>query len=124
MSQKKILLVDDEPNILLSLQFLLEQAGLLVISAERANTALALAKKEAPNLAILDVMMPGMDGFELAKQLRSLPEMEQLQIVFLTARGTTQDKQEGYKSGGEVYITKPFDNQDLVNTILELLTYG
>ncbi len=124
MTPKKILIVDDEPNILISLQFLLEQAGLIVITAPRANTALALAKKEMPNLAILDVMMPGMDGFELAKQLRSLPAMEQLQIVFLTARGTTQDKKEGYKSGGEVYITKPFDNQALVDTILELLTYG
>lgn len=124
MLNKTVLIVDDEPNILLSIHFLMEQAGLKVQQAERATIALDLAQQSAPDIAILDVMMPEMDGFELAKRLRNLPGLENIQIIFLTARGSVEDRKEGYRSGGEIYLTKPFENEELVTTVLELLTYG
>ncbi len=124
MLKKTVLIVDDEPNILLSIRFLMEQAGLQVQQAERASLALELVQRSAPDIAILDVMMPEMNGFELAKRLRNVAGVENIQIVFLTARGSEDDKKEGYRSGGEIYLTKPFDNEELVTTVLELLTYG
>lgn len=124
MKNKTILIVDDEPNILLSIRFLLERAGYHVLEASEGKTALEIARKQQPDVAILDVMMPGMNGFELAQQLRAIESLAQLRIVFLTARGTPQDQRSGYQSGGEIYLTKPFDNEELVSAITELITYG
>ena len=122
----EILLVDDEPNILIALSHLLETEGYAVKTATDAAHALSIIKDEQfkPSIAILDVMMPGMDGFALAKQLRDLPDLMELSIVFLTARGTPQDRKTGYQSGGEIYLTKPFDNKVFLNTIQELVEFG
>jgi len=120
----KVLLVDDEPNILLPLRYLLETAGYEVFAATEGQEALQLADQYQPDLAVLDVMMPGMNGFELARQLRAKAAFAKLRIVFLTARGATQDRSEGYRSGAELYLTKPFDNATLLHTIDELLTFG
>lgn len=73
-----------------------------------------------PDLVILDVMMPGIDGFEVAMRIRNSSELNNVRIIFLTAKGTGEDKLKGHGSGGEVYITKPFDNDDLVNTVSEI----
>ncbi|MEO0731554.1 MAG: response regulator [Bacteroidota bacterium] len=125
MSKKStILLVDDEPNILVGLEFLLEQAGYRVRTAADGAAALELVKTDRPDVAVLDVMMPAMDGFQLAEALRADPELENLRIVFLTARGQPADRTAGYRSGGEVYLTKPFDNAAFLTVIAELLRYG
>ncbi|MEM6398057.1 MAG: response regulator [Bacteroidota bacterium] len=120
----RVLVVDDEPAILLSVKFLIERAGFETHAATNGNEAIELAREVLPQIAVLDVMMPGMDGFKLAEQLRTIDHLSDLRIVFLTAKGTPQDVSEGYRSGGEVYLTKPFDNDDLVNTIQELAAYG
>ena len=69
-------------------------------------------------------MMPEMDGFEVAKNIRSNPLYEKTQIIFLTAKGTSNDRSEGYSSGGEIYLTKPFDNDELVSIVTEMAAYG
>jgi DNA-binding response OmpR family regulator len=120
----KILIVDDEPNILVALDFLLQRKGFVTQKAENGLEALALAPQFGPHLVVLDVMMPGMDGFEVAQRLRQLPDMADVRIVFLTAKGTLGDKEMGYKSGADYYLTKPFDNDTFIQTIEEIVTYG
>jgi DNA-binding response OmpR family regulator len=126
MSMKKgrVLLVDDEPHILTALEFLVETAGYQVRKAAEGEEALRLAADFLPDIIVLDVMMPGMDGFELARHIRQMPELEDARIVFLTAKGTVQDRAQGYSSGGEVYLTKPFDNDQLLTIINEVLEFG
>ncbi len=116
----KILLVDDEPNILLALEFLMGQQGYMLAKASSGEEALEILPAFRPDLVILDVMMPGIDGFEVAMKIRNSDRYNDLSIIFLTAKGTAEDKLKGYGSGGEVYITKPFDNDQLVNTVNEI----
>ena len=122
--QNTILLVDDEPNILLALEFLIKQKGFNVITATDGAEGIQMARQHRPNLIILDVMMPGMDGFTVAKSIRQDEQLNHTTIVFLTAKGTNQDFEQGYASGGEIYLTKPFDNQELLNIIAEVFEFG
>lgn len=120
----KILVVDDEPNIVLILEFLLQREGYHVEKAYNGLQALELANTFQPDIIVLDVMMPGMDGFEVARKMRSNPVLESAKIVFLTAKGTQRDKESGYANGAEYYMIKPFDNDEFVNTINEIMAYG
>lgn len=120
----KILLVDDEPNILIALEFLFEQEGYIVQKAYNGHQAIDKATAFRPDIMVLDVMMPGLDGFEVARRLRNMPHFEDLRIVFLTAKGTAHDRMKGYSSGGEIYLTKPFDNDELVRTVSEVVEFG
>jgi DNA-binding response OmpR family regulator len=119
-----ILLVDDEPNILVALEFLLKQAGFKVQKAYDGQQALNKLAHFKPDVIVLDVMMPELNGFETAAKIRQMEDMDDAKIIFLTAKGTSSDRQTGYAMGGEIYITKPFDNDDLVNTIRELIEFG
>lgn len=123
MSQtsKKIMIVDDEPNIVLALKYLMEEEGFDVQCYYDGDTAVENVTKVIPDLIILDVMMPGKDGFSVAKYIRNQPELENTAIIFLTAKGTSQDKMEGYGSGAESYIVKPFDNDEIVARVHEVL---
>ena len=123
-SNKRLLLVDDEPNILVPIEFLMKQQGFQVEKAFNGQEALDNMKANRPDIVILDVMMPEMDGFEVAKQIRSNPAYDKTQIIFLTAKGTHQDRKDGYSSGGEVYLTKPFDNDELVSVVTEMAAFG
>lgn len=120
----KILLVDDEPNILLALDFLFRREGYQIKTATNGLQALEIAEHFRPDLIILDVMMPGLDGFETAKRLRQEETHNDMKIIFLTAKGAQSDRQTGYAIGGEYYIVKPFDNDDLLQTVRELLEFG
>lgn len=122
--QTKILIVDDEPNILTAVEFLLTRHGFIVQKANDAHEALEVMDSFEPNIAILDVMMPEMDGFELARRIRSTPTYEDIRIIFLTAKGTEKDRWAGYASGGEVYLTKPFDNETLIEVVSEIVAFG
>jgi DNA-binding response OmpR family regulator len=122
-SGKKVLIVDDEPNILIALEFLIRQEGYEVHKAQDGQQALQVLNYFKPQIAILDVMMPRMDGFELAKRIRDQEELADTAIVFLTAKGTQEDRFKGYANGAEVYLTKPFDNQELIDTINDLISY-
>jgi DNA-binding response OmpR family regulator len=123
-TQTKILIVDDEPNILIAIEFLLTRHGFEVKKANDAQEALTILEYFQPGIILLDVMMPGMDGFELARKIRNKPSFEEVRIVFLTAKGTQNDRWTGYASGAEVYLTKPFDNNELLDTVSELVEYG
>ncbi len=123
-ASKRILIVDDEPNILTALRFLLEEEGLTVYQASNGQEALAVLNQHRPELVILDVMMPGMDGFETARHIRRDPRHMDVTIIFLTAKGTQQDRFNGYDSGGEIYLTKPFENQALLNTVNEIFEFS
>ncbi|MFZ4476297.1 MAG: response regulator transcription factor [Saprospiraceae bacterium] len=120
----KVLIVDDEPNIVIALEFLLEREGFAVHKAYNGQQAIAQAQQLVPDIIVLDVMMPGMDGFEVARQIRNNPALEYTKIVFLTAKGTQRDKETGYAHGAEYYLIKPFDNEVFVATILEIMEYG
>ncbi|MCO6476301.1 MAG: response regulator [Phaeodactylibacter sp.] len=123
-TKTRILLVDDEPNILVALEYLVKKEGYQAFKAENGEQALRLMPRSQPHMVILDVMMPGMDGFEVARQIRADARYDNTRIIFLTAKGTQEDRFKGYATGGEVYITKPFDNDELINTINEVIEFG
>ncbi|MDZ7879075.1 MAG: response regulator [Saprospiraceae bacterium] len=122
--QTKILLVDDEPNILLAIDFLLKKEGYTTKKAFNGQQAIDEVVAFRPDIVVLDVMMPEYDGFEVARRIRNMPDFEDVRIIFLTAKGTETDKMRGYTSGGEVYLIKPFDNDELVQVINEVVSYG
>ena len=121
---KRVLLVDDEPNILLAIEFLLKKEGYIIEKAFDGQQALKVAASFRPDIIVLDVMMPELNGFEVAQRIRNTPDMEDVRIIFLTAKGTPNDKMTGYSSGGEVYLIKPFDNDELVRIVNELIEFG
>lgn len=123
-SSTKILIVDDEPNIVLAIEFLLQREGYQIAKAYDGLQALELAAEFQPDIVLLDVMMPGLNGFEVGQRIRQMPMLENTKIIFLTAKGTQRDKQTGYASGAEVYMIKPFDNDELVTTVNEMMAYG
>ena len=120
----KILIVDDEPNIVLAIEFLLQREGYRTEKAYDGLQALEIVPDFQPDIIILDVMMPGMSGFELGQKIRQMPRLENTKIIFLTAKGTQRDKQMGYDSGAEAYMIKPFDNDVLVTTVNEMMAFG
>ncbi len=121
---KRVLLVDDEPNILLAIEFLLKKEGYTIQKAFDGQQALDVAASFRPDIIVLDVMMPELNGFEVAQRIRNMPNMEDVRIIFLTAKGTPNDKMTGYSSGGEIYLIKPFDNDELVRIVKELVEFG
>jgi two-component system alkaline phosphatase synthesis response regulator PhoP len=124
MNRGKILLVDDEPAIRTALNFLVSKAGYETAVASNGKEAIEVAATFLPQVAVLDVMMPEMDGFAAAERLREIPGLSDVRIVFLTARSRPEDRYAGYQHGGEVYLTKPFDNQDLLDVLGDLFIYG
>ena len=123
-SAAKVLIVDDEPNIVMAVEFLLQREGYHTEKAFNGMEALDLATRFLPDIIVLDVMMPGLNGFEVAEQIRRLPQLEYTKIIFLTAKGTQRDKETGYAKGAEAYMLKPFENEELVTIVNEMLTYG
>ncbi len=117
----KILLVDDEPDILEIVDFNLTSEGYQVITAENGIEAVKKAKKELPNLIILDVMMPEMDGIEACELIRKNPDLKNTLVVFLTARGEDYSQVAGFDAGADDYITKPIKPKVLVSKVKALL---
>jgi len=116
-----ILLVDDEPDILEIVGYNLTQEGYIVVTAENGLRALDQAKKHKPQLIILDVMMPEMDGIEACEKLRAMPELSETVITFLTARGEDYSQLAGFEAGADDYITKPVKPKVLVSKVKALL---
>ncbi|WP_412986830.1 response regulator transcription factor [Pontimicrobium sp. IMCC45349] len=117
----KILLVDDEPDILEIVGYNLSNEGYRVITAENGLEGVKKAKKEKPQLIILDVMMPEMDGIEACEQIRSIPELKDSIVTFLTARGEDYSQVAGFEAGADDYITKPIKPKVLVSKVKALL---
>lgn len=117
----KILLVDDEPDILEIVSYNLSAEGYEVFTAKNGVEAVAKAKKKQPHLIILDVMMPEMDGIEACEIMRNTPELENTIITFLTARGEDYSQVAGFDAGADDYITKPIKPKVLVSKVKALL---
>ena len=117
----KILLVDDEPDILEIVGYNLSSEGYKVITAENGMEAVKKAKKEKPQLIILDVMMPEMDGIEACELIRKIPELKDVIVTFLTARGEDYSQVAGFDAGADDYITKPIKPKVLVSKVKALL---
>jgi len=115
--QGRILIVDDEPEILNAVKYYLEDEDFEVHIAEEGNEAVALAETLQPDLIVLDVMMPVMDGIQVCRQLRSRSRTRLIPIIFLTAREALEDRIRGLEAGGVDYIIKPFNNQELMARI-------
>lgn len=121
LSKKKILVVDDEEDILEFLSYNLEKEGAKVYRANNGLAAIDLARKKKPDLILLDVMMPEMDGVETCLQLREKPETRNIIIAFLTARGEDYSQIAGFEAGADDYITKPIKPRVLISRIKALL---
>ena len=117
----KILLVDDEPDILEILSYNLSAEGYSISTASNGLEAVKKAKKHLPHLIIMDVMMPEMDGIEACEKIRTLPELEDTIITFLTARGEDYSQVAGFEAGADDYITKPIKPKVLISKIKALL---
>jgi len=118
---KSVLIVDDAPNIVLSLEFLMGQEGYEVRTAFDGEEALAAIREKKPDLVLLDVMMPKLDGFEVCREIRANPEWNDVHIIMLTAKGRDAEKEKGLALGADEYITKPFATRELmakINTVL------
>lgn len=116
-----ILVVDDDPYILMSLEFLMKKNGYEVLVARNGEEALHIIKKAMPQLVLLDVMMPDVDGFEICRIIKSTRDLANIQVVFMSAKTREADIQKGMNLGAALYVTKPFSTRELIKQIKVLL---
>ena len=116
-----ILVVEDEPNIVESLSFLMKKAGFIVRVARDGNTAIRTIESEAPDLVLLDIMMPRRDGYEVCRTIRANPDWDHVRIIMLSAKGRDLDRRKGLELGADDYITKPFSTREIVERVQEIL---
>jgi DNA-binding response OmpR family regulator len=121
---RKVLIADDEENIVTALEFLLQRRGYETRVAKNGDDALAEVERFAPDLVLLDVMMPRKSGYEVCERLRARPEWRHIKIIMLSAKGRDVEVSKGVSLGADLYITKPFSNQELVAKIDGLLAAG
>lgn len=120
-SRASILIVDDEPNIVLALQFLLKKAGYDVHTAENGEQALEAIARAKPDLVLLDVMMPKVDGFTVCHRIKTNPEWQDVRIIILTAKARDVERDKGLALGADDYIAKPFSTRDAINRVAAVL---
>jgi len=118
---KKILIVEDDPSFSRAINHMIGKEGYEVITAFNGMTGLRMAKEEKPDLLILDVMLPGLDGFEICSRLRGETQTAKLPIIMLSAKGQDTDKTTGLKVGANEYLTKPVDRAVLLEKLTSLL---
>lgn len=118
---KKILIVDDESNIVISIEFLVKQAGYELEIARNGEEALEKVASFQPDLILLDVMMPKINGFEVCRRVREKPEWRDLKIVMLTAKGRDVEVAKGLALGADTYIIKPFSTKELMAEVKRML---
>jgi DNA-binding response OmpR family regulator len=121
---KRVLVVDDEPNIVMSLRFLMEREGFQVEVAASGQAAVAALGRQPADLVLLDVMMPELDGFEVCQRIRANPAWRDTKIVMLTAKGRDVERDKGMALGADAYVTKPFSTRDLVAKVKQMLGAG
>jgi DNA-binding response OmpR family regulator len=117
----RILIADDEPNLVLALEHLMKREGYEIRTVGDGEAAIAAAKAFRPDLILLDVMMPRMDGYEVCERLRADPALKGVAIVMLTAKGREVEKEKGMALGADLYITKPFSTREVVQRVKEVL---
>lgn len=118
---KRILIADDEPNIVVSLEFLMKREGFDVQVAVDGEAALQAIAAQVPDLILLDIMLPKKDGFEVCQQIRANPRWQSIKVVMLTAKGRDTEVSKGLALGADAYMTKPFSTKDLVAQVRQLL---
>lgn len=118
---RKVLIAEDEPNIVASLEFLLRQSNYEVRVARDGEEALRLIESFAPQLVLLDAMMPRKSGFEVCRRIRDNPAWQDVKVVMLSAKGQASDVQQGLAMGADAYVTKPFSTKGLLAQVRELL---
>lgn len=116
-----VLLVEDETDVIDLVKYHLHRAGFHVLTAETGDAGLELARKETPDLAILDIMLPGMNGLEVCRELRKTPATAAIPIIMLTAKGEQSDRIQGLETGADDYLAKPFSPRELVLRVQALL---
>ena len=122
VTNKKILIVDDDPYILMSLDFLMKKNKFEVFVARNGNEALEQIKTNQPDLILLDIMMPDVDGYEICIKVKSDNKTKDIIIVFMSAKTRDTDIQKGLDLGAALYITKPFSTRDLLEKVIGLLS--
>jgi DNA-binding response OmpR family regulator len=118
---KSVLIADDETNIVISLQFIMEQAGYGVCVASDGEEAMLAIESENPDLVLLDVMMPKRNGYDVCQAIRANPDWQDIRVIMLTAKGREVEREKGLALGADDYITKPFSTRDVVSKVKVLL---
>ena len=119
---KHVLLIEDEPNIIEAITFILRQDGWRVSTHSDGASAVDMVAKTTPDLVILDVMLPGRSGFEILQDLRGHDDTQALPVLMLTAKGQAKDREAAATYGASHYMTKPFSNQDMLQTVRALMS--
>lgn len=122
MSSPRILVADDEPALLRLLEFVLGRRGYVIHGVSNGTDAVEHLKVDCPDLAILDVMMPGLDGYEVLTYIRNTEHLVGLPVVMLTARAQLEDIQQGLSLGADAYLAKPFDPEELLSVVESLVS--
>jgi DNA-binding response OmpR family regulator len=119
--KRKILIVDDEPNIVMSLEYTFKKQNFEVFIARDGSEALEILKHETPNVVLLDIMMPNVDGYQTLTKIKNTDSLKDTKVVFLTAKNKASDVEKGLKLGADKYLTKPFSIKKIVSEIMELI---
>jgi len=119
---KKILIVDDEPNIVMSLEYIFKKENFEVFIARDGAEAIEIAEENFPDIVLLDIMMPNVGGYQVLKHFKRKSELEDIKVIFLSAKNKTSDIELGLQLGADKYVSKPFSNRKLVNEVKKLLT--
>lgn len=121
MDRPRVLIVDDEPHIVLSLEFLLERAGYQTAVAADGDEALALVRRLRPDVVLLDIMMPGQNGYAVCRTIKADPETRGIPVIMLSAKGQEVEVLKGLELGASAYVTKPFGNAEILEAIRAVL---
>lgn len=119
--KKKILIVDDEPNIVMTLEYTFKKQDFEVYIARDGKEALHILENNFPDVVLLDIMMPNVDGYQTLQYIKNQDSLKQTKVVFLTAKNKASDIEKGLKLGADKYLTKPFSLKKIVSEVLELL---
>jgi len=118
---KRVLVIEDEPNIIEAISFILSREGWDVKTHSNGHDAMDAVGSRAPDLLILDVMLPGKSGFDILQELRDDVAMAELPVLMLTARGQVKDRETAERCGANRFMTKPFSNSDVLTAVRELM---
>lgn len=113
--------MDDDPYILMSLEFLMKKNGFDVMVARNGTEALEIVEKQVPDIVLLDIMMPDVDGYAICKHIKSSKKLKEAKVVFMSAKSKESDIQKGYDLGASLYVTKPFSTRQLLKQVQELM---
>lgn len=118
---KKLLIVDDEPNIVMSLEYLFQKENFEVFIARDGAEAIEIIEKIIPDIILLDIMMPKVDGYQVLNYLKTVEELSEIKVIILSAKTKISDVELGLQLGADKYISKPFSTKKLVSDVIELL---